>query len=337
MVGIAARAAACTLIVSMGLAAGACGSRLPRPVADPGSVAATSVTSSSVAPSSVVARPSTTTSPPTTTASAPRPPYSVTVVTLHLVDSSRPTVSKGRQISPTRALTTLVWLPQGAGRWPLVVFAHGFQVGPQPYATLLAAWAAHGYVVAAPEFPLTDGAIAGANLDEGDIGSQPGDVRFVTDFLVSPDSPLVARIDSARVAVAGHSDGAETALAASVADLPPGEPRYRAVIVMSVQPLAGTGPTGNPPILVTQGDADTINPPTYGYQTWQQARSPRYLLVLHGGGHLPPLEAGSAWLPGIEAETEAFLDAYVAGDGTVARVDAAAGGAGASLFSLRSG
>ena len=62
-------------------------------------------------------------------------------------------------------------------------------------------------------------------------------------------------------------------------------------------------------------------------------------LVLHGGGHLPPLEAGSAWLPGVEAETEAFLDAYVAGDGTVARVVAAAtaGGAGASLFSLTSG
>jgi fermentation-respiration switch protein FrsA (DUF1100 family) len=261
----------------------------------------------------------------------------VSTVTLRLVDTSRPTVSHGREISPSRALTTLVWLPAAAGRWPLVVFAHGFQVGPQPYATLLTAWAAHGYVVAAPEFPLTDAAIAGANLDEADIDSQPADVRFVTDFLVSSGSPLAARIDSTRVAVAGHSDGGETALAAAVAPVPAGEPPYRAVIAMSVQPLTGTGPTENPPILVTQGDADTINPPMYGYQTWQQARSPKYLLVLHGGGHLPPLEADSAWLPGVEAVTEAFLDAYMAVDGPVARVAAAASGAGASLFSLQSG
>jgi pimeloyl-ACP methyl ester carboxylesterase len=67
-------------------------------------------------------------------------------------------------------------------------------------------------------------------------------------------------------------------------------------------------------MLVTQGDADTINPPSYGYQTWALAASPKYLLVLAGGGHLSPLEAGSAYLPGIEAATEAFLDVYVAGD-----------------------
>jgi acetyl esterase/lipase len=306
----------------------------------PTTVAPTTVASTTVAPTTVVVRPTPTTSPPTTVAPAPGPPYAVTTVTLGLVDTSRPTIANGREISPSRALTTLVWLPREAGRWPLVVFAHGFQVGPQPYFTLLAAWAAHGYVVAAPEFPLTDAAIAGANLDEGDIDSQPADVRFVTDFLVSAGSPVAARIDATRVAVAGHSDGAETALAASGAAVPSGEPRYRAVIAMSVQPLTGPGPTENPPILVTQGDADTINPPTYGYQTWQQAQSPKYLLVLHGGGHLPPLEAGSAWLPGIEAETEAFLDAYVAGDGSVARVVGAtegAGGLSASLFSLRSG
>jgi pimeloyl-ACP methyl ester carboxylesterase len=70
----------------------------------------------------------------------------------------------------------------------------------------------------------------------------------------------------------------------------------------------------NPPIMVTQGDADTINPPAWAQQTWQLAAPPKYLLDIHGGGHLPPLQTGSAWLPGIEAVTTAFLDAYVAGD-----------------------
>ena len=74
-----------------------------------------------------------------------------------------------------------MWLPAAPGRRPLIVFAHGFDVGPGIYAALLDAWAAHGYVVAAPEFPLTDPAVAGASLDENDINNQPADLRFVTE------------------------------------------------------------------------------------------------------------------------------------------------------------
>ena len=231
---------------------------------------------------------------------------------MRLVDHSRPTVSDGRRLSAERVLVTRVWYPAVSGRWPLVVFAPGYQVGPEPYVALLTAWAAHGYVVAAVEFPLTDAAVAGPNLDENDLQNEPADLRFVTDELVAPGGPLAARIDRTRVAVAGHSDGAEAALAASMAKAPTGQPRYRAVIAMSAQPVPIASP--NPPILVTQGDADQINPAALGYQTWQDARGPKYLLVLRGGGHLPPLEAGSAWLPGVVAVSEAFLDGYAAGD-----------------------
>ena len=272
--------------------------------------------------------------PPTTAPVPAGPPYAVGTITVPLVDRSRPTVSNGRTVSPSRALTTIVWVPAAPGRFPLVVFAHGFQVGPAPYTAMLAAWAAHGYVVAAPEFPLTDAAVAGANLDEADIENQPADIRFVTDALITSGSPVASHIDSGRVAVAGHSDGAETALAASEAATPAGEPAYRAVIAMSVQPEAA-GPTPNPPILVTQGDADTINPLSYGTGTWQSAASPKYFLLLRGAGHLPPVEAGSAWLPDIEAVTEAFLDAYVAGDRPASAIGAAA--AASPLVSLQSG
>jgi len=249
----------------------------------------------------------------TTTTPAPSPPYALSELTLALVDGSRPTVAAGRTISYTRALKTLVWLPVGGGRWPLIVFAHGFDASPAPYAALLSSWAAHGYVVAAPEFPLTDPDIAGANLDEADIDNQVADVRFVTDYLVSSTSPLVERIDPSRVAVAGHSDGAETAIGAAAASPPAGEPAYRALLALSAQPVDGTAGR-NPPVLVAQGDADTTNPPSYGLQTWEQAAGPKYLLDIEGGGHLPPYEAGSVWLSGIESITETFLDTYLAGD-----------------------
>jgi predicted dienelactone hydrolase len=135
-------------------------------------------------------------------------------ITLTLVDRSRPTVTHGRLLSPFRRLTTPVWLPGAAGRRPLIVFAHGFDVGPDAYGALLNAWSAHGYAVAAPEFPLTDPAVAGANLDENDINNQPADLRFVADAVTGTGSPVATRVDPARVALAGHSDGAESALAA---------------------------------------------------------------------------------------------------------------------------
>jgi pimeloyl-ACP methyl ester carboxylesterase len=263
------------------------------------------------APISVVAPPKTV---PTKVATVRRP-ITVRETAIQIVDRSRPTVSRGRLISAVRTLTTLVWLPAATGRWPLVVFAPGFNVGPETYTSLLEAWAAHGYVVASPRFPLTDPAVAGPNLDERDIDNQPADLRVVTDALVAPASPVAAEIDPSRVAVAGHSDGAETALAASLTPALAAQPRYRAIIAMSVQPVLGSDPMANPPILIIQGDADTISPPARAQRTWQLAAPPKYLLVLHGGGHLPPLEQGSAWLPGVEDTTEAFLDAYVAGDG----------------------
>ena len=256
--------------------------------------------------------PATTLTSLTTSSAAPAPilapPFGVSTMTLSLVDTTRPTVSKGHLLSASRRLTTLVWSPEAPGRWPLVVFAHGFSVGPTPYEHLCRAWAAAGYVVAAPRFPLTDESVAGAALDVGDLANQPAEVGFVVRALTAPTAPVAPKIDAGRVAVAGHSDGAETALAAAAA-----APSFRAVIAMSGGPV-GSG--RNPALLAIQGDADPINPPADGYAVFQQASAPRFLLRLLGGGHLPPFDGTTAYQPVVERVTVDFLDRFVAGSGS---------------------
>ena len=251
------------------------------------------------------------------------PPYPVHELAVPVVDPSRPTISRGIELSGTRALTTLVWIPVTSRPRPLILFAPGFSVGPPPYEPLLLTWARQGYVVAAIEFPLTDAAVAGVSLDEGDLQNQPQDVDVVLHTLLSPDSPVRRFINPREVALAGHSDGGETVLVASFRNGAPGTPSVQAVIAMSVRPLNAAVSATNPPILVTQGDVDAVNVSTNGAQVYAAAAPPKYLAVLNGGGHLEPLESGSEWFPALANVTTAFLDLYLNGRGSPSTILAA--------------
>ncbi len=265
-----------------------------------------------MAPTMLPDPPGTDASLPTTAVPVSRP-FPISTMTLDLVDHSRATVSGDRTISDSRALTTRVWYPSEGGPWPLVVFAHGFEVGPEPYEHLLTTWAAAGYVVAAPEFPLTDAEVAGSDLDEADLDHQPADVAFVFANLLDPTGALSGYVDPTRLGVAGHSDGAQTALATAAGR----SVALSALIVMSGAPV-GAGPVGNPPILVAHGDEDSIDPYEQGVAVYDQASSPRFLLTLLGGDHLPPFTQGSRYQDVVDKTTVDFLDTYLSRTGSVA-------------------
>ena len=67
---------------------------------------------------------------------APATTHQVTVITRTFVDRSRqtPAVPVARvAAAPTRTLVTTIWVPDGRGPFPLVVFAHGYGANPQIY------------------------------------------------------------------------------------------------------------------------------------------------------------------------------------------------------------
>lgn len=236
---------------------------------------------------------------------------------LRLVDRSRTIrLPDGRLVA--RPVTTYLWYPparDGDGPWPLVVFGHGFATTPLRYVRLLRAWAAAGYLVAAPVFPL-ENANAPGGPDESDIVNQPRDVSFVITRLLAasaaPASPLHGAVDPGRIAVAGQSDGAETAFATAY-ERPWHDRRVRAAVILSGAELGGRIRLVSPtvPLLAVQGTADRINPPVYTFALFRAVARPKFLLLLRRAGHLPPYTMPGSRLAAVERVSIAFLDHYL--------------------------
>jgi dienelactone hydrolase len=252
----------------------------------------------------------------TTTAPSSSRDLAVSTTTVPLVDSSRPTVSHGRQIAATRTLTTTVVYPTGGGPFPLIVFAHGYQLGPSNYRQIMQAIAAGGYVVAAPSFPLADAAVAGGNLDRGDIPNQSGDLSFVISQLLGTAgsaAPLAGKIDGSAIGAVGHSDGADTVL-----DLGyyPGrmDERVKAIAALSPDAMTGSGGSvGSAPLLITHGDHDSIVPYSNATTVFKQVHAHRFLVTLIGADHLPPVQGAPPWAPVLDRVVLDLLDHAVAG------------------------
>lgn len=238
-----------------------------------------------------------TTSTPTTSNGAPAGrhtgPSPVGEVALTLTDGSRvlpttvryPATAAGANQQPLRA----------AKPYPLIVFSQGFAISPDAYGALLDAWAAAGFVVAAPAYPLTT---PGGN--EGDILNHPADLRAViTDLLAvdaQPGNLLSRTIDVSRIGIVGHSDGGDTTNAVAEGTCCH-DSRVSAAIIMSGAELVtfggSFGGSTGVPLLVTQGSADTVNLPACSQQIYNAAPGPRYYLSLVGAGHHAPyLAAG---------------------------------------------
>ncbi len=105
----------------------------------------------------------------------------------------------------------MVWLPAGDRAAPLVVYCHGTNGMAGESLYLVDALTEAGFVVAAPEFPLTsrNAHTRIAAADVTDAPEQVRDVSFVIDSLLA-DAALSPRIDADRIGLTGHSLGGVT-------------------------------------------------------------------------------------------------------------------------------
>ncbi|HEX5200860.1 MAG TPA: chlorophyllase [Actinoplanes sp.] len=202
---------------------------------------------------------------------------------------------------------------------PVLLFSHGFGESMDGYAPLADHWAAHGFVVVQP-----------THLDSRTLGITPADPRYPEiwrlriedltrtldhlDAIAAAVPGLEGRIDPGRVAVAGHSWGAQSAgmlLGAGVlGDAAAGavatpDPRVKAGVLLAA---AGTGgadltpfagehfPFMNPdfatlttPTLVVAGDKDqsalSVRGPDWFTDAYHLSPGATSLLTLSGAEH----------------------------------------------------
>ena len=261
--------------------------------------------------------------------------YSVGVMRCTFVDHSRGvlnyTTNPYSTLSNSRTLVTEIRYPTLAGRagvaetrdaapashprgFPMVVFAHGYDVTPDIYAPLLDTWVRAGFIVAAPLFPAENqfgvAAQHGVNTED-DMVNEPADITFVTrqllDASTSPSSscPLPSGlIRASALAIAGHSDGATVVGTLAYAH---GTDRqgvtyrslrdglhYRAAMIFSGQQDIGDpyGPMApSPALLVVQSLGDTCNYAANAVRLYNDVRQPdKWFLELQTSHHLPPFD-----------------------------------------------
>jgi dienelactone hydrolase len=259
-----------------------------------------------------------------------------------IIDHKRGTVARWPQPArPYRVLPTTVFYPAASGPtsrgdtpgaeprrggYPLVVFAHGFDTNPEIYTPFLHALALHGYVVAAPLFPIESfipGAAA-ARRSDPEMAAQMDDVSAVIDAIgawaAQPSHWLHAAVDPAAVAVVGHSDGATTVggmtMSSSYRDA-----RIKAAVVLAGAPDPVLSYPGRRvvPTLVEQATEDRYNSPADAVRLYQSVVGPRAYLSVVGAQHIWPLVGDDRIADLVRRVVVSHLNMVLKGGGAASR------------------
>jgi predicted dienelactone hydrolase len=257
--------------------------------------------------------------------------YTVTeVADLVLHDSKR-----------NKDLHVRIFYPDGAGKYPVIVFSHGAGGSQDCCDALTRHWATYGYVTIQPTHD--DSAVQRRNSGEENIRfmqavqdalkkpalweSRPLDISFVLDALPSLANRvpgLVGKMDSSRIGVGGHSMGSYTseAIAGALVNLPGhlgsnfADLRVRAVLCLSPQ---GPGQFGlsdhsfdqiSLPYIGMTGSLDSLGPfasPAWHKIPFERSKpGDKYQVFIEGANHMSFISARTP-RPNHAAQAEAIL------------------------------
>ena len=229
------------------------------------------------------------------------------VVDLDIFDASR------QRPVPSRLYLPLHTSP--ARPIPLVVFSHGLGGARTGYSYLARHWANAGMASLHPQHVGSDNSVWRGNplellqrlqtaARESEALARVLDLRFALNQVLASDQGQL--FDVSKIAVAGHSYGANTAMLVAGAKVETGsatlrdlrDRRMQAVILISAPPLLGQGPAEqvlgsvSVPTLHITSLEDTINLPGYSSTVNDRiaifdamTQSPRALAVYNTGGH----------------------------------------------------
>lgn len=218
-----------------------------------------------------------------------------------LVDETRGIKpSMGFAGSETRRIDVMVWYPKRQnGPLPLVIYSHGTFGFAANAMHLVKALVDAGYVVAAPDYPLSSrNAYTGIQFaDVSDVAEQVRDVSFIIGALTA-DPELGRRIDGDRIGTTGHSLGAVTSYFASFGA------RTRDPRIKATAPIAGGDPVeaaldtpmgmegvgrskASVPVLFLTAEHDVFSDLTGApYVAYTRVAPPKYEIMVKGGVHV---------------------------------------------------
>ena len=183
-------------------------------------------------------------------------------------------------------------VPVASGRFPLVVFTHGYSGFRDQSTFLTTRLASWGFVVAAADLPDNDlTAVLSGKASQGittDIAEQQQVITLMGGN--AQDAGMFhGHIDMSRVAAIGHSLGGAVSEGLAAAD-----PRVTTFIGMAGATVGSFGQTTSGPTstvpdkpgMLMVGTADQIASPTGIAKAFTAMRSPKRLVTLHNFGHL---------------------------------------------------
>lgn len=233
-------------------------------------------------------------------------PHTAATLEVTWEDKARPIVATDKHgAAPSRRLETMIYYPASGpapllgqaklaegGPFPLLMYSHGYSSSRDEARAFATRAASYGYVVVAPNFPLTSTLANGGAPDVNDAANQPGDVSFLIDqvLALSADSkhPLAGGVDEKRIGTLGVSLGGLTTLLISY------HPKFHDTRIKAAAPIAPLAyffapafyHTRELPLLIVHGDLDSfIDYEANGRRAFMRASPNARLLTVKKGSH----------------------------------------------------